>query len=133
LPLWPALAGRPATGLSGGEQARALPARALAQETPLILPDEPTAGLDPAAQIATMTTFRALAAQGRAVVASLHDLGLAVRHCTRLVLMSGGRIVGDGAPAAVLTPAALAQVFGVRAHFARTADGPVFQPLEVVR
>ncbi len=121
-----------ATELSGGEQARALLARALAQETPLLLADEPVAGLDPAAQLAAMATFRALAGRGRAVLVSLHDLGLAVRHCTRLVLMAGGRILADGPPAAVLTPAALAEVFGVRAYFAQTPEGPVFQPLEVV-
>ncbi|ALG90639.1 MULTISPECIES: ABC transporter ATP-binding protein [Actibacterium] len=124
---------RIATQLSGGEQARVLIARALAQDAPLLLADEPIAGLDPAHQIMTMTVFAALAAEGRAVIASLHDLGLAARHCTRLVLMGAGRLVADGAPADVLTPENLAQVFGVRAYYAQTPDGPVFQPLEVVK
>jgi len=123
---------RPTTELSGGEQARALIARVLAQEAPLLLADEPTAGLDPAAQIATMRVFAAHAAAGGAVVASLHDLGLAVRHCTRLVLLDGGRLVADGAPAEVLTPGNLARTFGIRAHFAETGDGPVFQPLDML-
>src|SRR5690606_29888788 len=91
-----ALRQRPATRLSGGEQARVLIARALAQETPLLLADEPTAGLDPAAQIAVMEIFAELAAAGGAVVAALHDLGLAARHCTRLVLLHEGRIAADG-------------------------------------
>ena len=120
---------RPATELSGGEQARVLIARVLAQETPLILADEPTAALDPAHQIATLELFRSLAEEGRAVLVSLHDLGLAARWCTRLVLLDRGRIVADGAPRAVLTPARLAAVYGVEAHIAETPAGLVVQPL----
>ena len=122
---------RTATRLSGGEQARALIARALAQETPLLMADEPIAGLDPAHQIATMRAFAGLAAEGRSVVVSLHDLGLAARHCTRLVVLAGGGVAADGAPGAVLTPALVASVFGVTAFAAQTAQGTVFQPLEV--
>ncbi|WP_294930761.1 ABC transporter ATP-binding protein [uncultured Paracoccus sp.] len=124
---------RPATELSGGEQARALIARMLAQETPLLVADEPVAGLDPAAQIKVMQTFAGIAAQGRAVLASLHDLGLAARHCTRLVLLSQGRIAADGPPEAVLTPDTLARVFGITALFATTPEGPVFQPLDILK
>lgn len=120
---------RPATALSGGEQARVLIARALAQEAPLLMADEPIAGLDPEAQIATMQVFAELAAAGGAVLASLHDLGLAARHCTRLWVLSAGGLVADGAPSAVLTPALLAEVFHIRAHFAQGPEGPVFQPL----
>lgn len=124
---------RPATALSGGEQARVLIARALAQDTPLLLADEPIAGLDPAHQIACMEVFQSLAREGRAVVASLHDLGLAARHCTRLVVLAKGRIVADGAPRAVLTPALLAEVFGISAHIAETEAGLVVQPLGAAR
>ena len=123
---------RTATQLSGGEQARVLLARALAQETPLLLADEPIAGLDPAHQISTMQTFARLAAQGRAIVVSLHDLGLAARHCTRLIALKDGRVVADGAPATVLTSDLMGEVFGVRAYYELTPQGPVFQPLEVV-
>lgn len=123
---------RRVTELSGGEQARALLARVLAQDAPLILADEPIAALDPAAQIAAMTVLADRARAGGAVVAALHDLGLAARHCTRLVLMDRGRIVADGPPAAVLTEGHLARVFGIRAHLAQTAEGPVFQPLAVL-
>jgi iron complex transport system ATP-binding protein len=123
---------RIATELSGGEQARVLLARVLAQETPLILADEPIAGLDPAHQIATMEVFRDLADKGRAVLVSLHDLGLAARHCTRLLLMHRGRLVADGPPAEVLTEENLRAIFGVRARLEDTPDGPVFQLLERV-
>lgn len=123
---------RDATRLSGGEQARVLIARALAQDTPLIVADEPVAGLDPAHQISTMATFADLARQGRSVIVSLHDLGLAARHCTRMILLSGGGIVADGPPGDVLTAEWLRAVFGIRAFYSETGDGPVFQPLEVL-
>lgn len=110
------LADRAATALSGGERARVLIARALAQDAPLLLADEPAAGLDPAGQIAAMRLFAALAAEGRGVLVSSHDLGLAAVHCDRLVLLDGGRTVADGPPGSVLTPARLARHFGLRAR-----------------
>lgn len=121
---------RPATALSGGEQARVLIARALAQETPLLMADEPIAGLDPAAQLATLETFRDLANEGRGVVLSLHDLTLAARYCSRLVLMGQGQMHAMGTPQEVLTPDLLARVFHLSAHIHQTDHGPLVQPLE---
>ncbi|HEY9019923.1 MAG: ABC transporter ATP-binding protein [Paracoccaceae bacterium] len=123
---------RIATQLSGGEQGRVLIARALAQQTPLLLADEPIAGLDPAQQIATMQVFSGLAQEGRAVVVSLHDLGLAARHCTRLILMHQGRLVADGAPDDVLTADLMAQVFGISIWRQDSPLGPVLQPMGVL-
>jgi len=123
---------RRATRLSGGEQARALIARALAQETPYLLADEPTAGLDPAAQIATMQLFARLAREGRGIVAALHDLSLAGRHCTRLIVLDAGRIAADGPPAEVLTAELLAEVFHITGSFVFTEQGPIFQPTGLV-
>lgn len=127
-----AYAKRPATELSGGEQARVLIARVLAQDTPLILADEPVAGLDPAHQITTMDHFRTLADEGRGVLVSLHDLGLAARFCTRLLLLHEGVIVADGPPEAVLAPDNLAQVFGIEAFVTQTDAGLVVQPQRVL-
>lgn len=110
-------ANRTATRLSGGEQARVLIARALAQETPLRLADEPISGLDPAHQIATMQLFADLAKQGRGVVTALHDLSLAARFCTRLLLLDQGRLVADGPPRDVLNDENVAHVFRIRGAF----------------
>lgn len=123
---------RAATQLSGGEQARVLVARALAQDTPLLLADEPVAGLDPAHQIAAMQIFAKLAQHGKSAIVSLHDLGLAARHCTRLILLGNGGLVADGTPQEVLTPDRLADIFGITAWFQQTDHGPVYQPLEVI-
>lgn len=123
---------RTATQLSGGEQARVLIARSLAQEAPLLMADEPTAGLDPAHQIATMQTFARLAQDGRSVLVSLHDLGLAARHCTRLVILHNGGIAADGPPREVLTPDLIRAAFGISAHLEMTPNGVIFQPLEVL-
>lgn len=122
---------RIATELSGGEKARVLTARALAQDAPLLLADEPTAGLDPAHQISLMRLFASLTTDGKSVVASLHDLGLAARWCSRLLLLHEGRIVADGAPTQVLTPQALRDIYGVEAFFGEACGSPVIQPLDL--
>lgn len=126
------LSERTATQLSGGEQARALIARALAQETPLLIADEPVAGLDPCHQITTMECFGDLARADRSVIVSLHDLGLAARHCTRLLVLHQGRLVADGAPHDVLNAGLLHSVFGITAWSKMTDQGFVFQPLEAL-
>ena len=109
------LAGRRIDTLSGGERARVLLARVLAGEPQVMLVDEPVAGLDPRHQLETMELLRAQAAQGRAVLVVLHDLLHAARFCDRLVLLDRGRVVIEGPPPAVLTPARIAAVYGVTA------------------
>lgn len=127
-----ALAARRATELSGGETARVVVARALAQEASLLVADEPTAGLDPAHQIALMRVFRRMARDGGAVLVSLHELGLAARFCDRVVLLAAGRIVADAAPEEALSAENLAAVYGVTVHRARHADGLVLMPIGLV-
>ncbi|MEE4350703.1 MAG: ABC transporter ATP-binding protein [Pacificimonas sp.] len=108
-----ALADRRATTLSGGELARALTARALAVQAPVLLADEPVAALDPYHQLQVMGVLCAEAARGAAVLVVLHDLSLAARFCDRVLLMDRGRIVADGSPREALSPAAVAATYGV--------------------
>jgi iron complex transport system ATP-binding protein len=105
------LAERPVTAISGGELARAQLARLLAGEPRVVLADEPIAELDPAHRLRTMELLASLGREGRAVVLTLHDLSLALGFCTRVWLLDRGRLVADGAPAQVLTPARVAAVF----------------------
>jgi iron complex transport system ATP-binding protein len=100
--------------LSGGERQRVVVARALAQETPILLLDEPTAHLDLGHQAAVLGLMRRFARdEGKAVLAVVHDLTLAARYCDRLVMLRGGSVIASGTPAEVLTPARLRDVYGV--------------------
>ena len=116
-----ALAARPLRELSGGERRRVMMAQALAQDTPVLLLDEPTAHLDVAHQFALMEVAAALAAEGRLVIAALHELSLAARFCTRILALSDGHLVADAPPAEAFTPELLARVFDMDAA---VADGP---------
>lgn len=125
-----ALRGQIASRLSGGEQARVLIARALVQEAPFLMADEAIAGLDPAYQIATMRLFAKLVEEeGYTVFVSLHDLGLAARYCSRLILLAEGRILADGRPAEVLTDELMARAFGISLWHCETPFGTFLQPL----
>jgi iron complex transport system ATP-binding protein len=108
-------ADRAITSLSGGEKQRVLLARALAQQTPVLLLDEPTASLDVNHQVRTLELVRGLADDAeRAVVAAIHDLDLAARYCDELVLVADGRVLDSGDPADVLTPQAVRDAFDAR-------------------
>jgi iron complex transport system ATP-binding protein len=105
--------------ISGGERQRAILARALAQETPLLLLDEPTSHLDIAHQLDLLSRVRNLSRHGAVtVIAALHDLNLAARYADRIVVLSRGRRVADGAPRDVLSEDLLARVWGVAAELA---------------
>jgi iron complex transport system ATP-binding protein len=128
-----AFSDRIATQLSGGEQARVLIARALAQDTPILMADEPTASLDPANQISTLRIFSELAQDGKGIISSIHDLGLAARYCTKLALLDRGKLVAFGSADEVLTPDNLQTVFSIEAHYEKTKEGVIFQPLSVLK
>jgi len=100
--------------LSGGERQRVFLARALAQEAPILILDEPTANLDVQHQLHVLELATGLAREGMTVIAAIHDLPLAARFCHRLVLLHRGRILADGPPEMVLTPANIEASFGVR-------------------
>ena len=116
--------------VSGGEKARAHLARALAQQAPLLVLDEPTAGLDPAQALGVADILRAHAQGGGAVLFSTHDIALAASVAARVVVLSGGRVVADGAPEAALTPEALTSAYGRSGRLERlgAAYAAVFEP-----
>ncbi|QGX94458.1 ATP-binding cassette domain-containing protein [Haloplanus rallus] len=115
-------ADRPVTEVSGGERQRVFLARALAQDTPVLLLDEPTSDLDVNHQVRTLELVAALVEEGRTVVAAIHDLDLAARYCDELRLLADGRIRAAGPPESVLTDATVEAAFDTRAT---VVDHPV--------
>ncbi|WP_406567594.1 ABC transporter ATP-binding protein [Actinoallomurus spadix] len=108
------LAGARVDELSGGQRQRVWIAMALAQETPLLLLDEPTTFLDIAHQIDVLDLCARLQReQGRTLVAVLHDLNQAARYADHLIAMRDGRVVAEGAPAEVVTAERVEEVFGL--------------------
>ncbi|GCD20756.1 ABC transporter [Cellulomonas algicola] len=99
--------------LSGGQRQRVWLAMALAQETDLLLLDEPTTYLDIAHQVEVMDLCARLHEEGRTLVAVLHDLNQAARYATHLVAMRDGRVVAEGPPAEVVTAERVREVFGL--------------------
>jgi iron complex transport system ATP-binding protein len=104
-------AGRGIDTLSGGERARLALARVLAQHTPILMLDEPTAALDLHHQELTLSLARRRARAGCAVLVVLHDLGLAAAYADRIVLLDRGRVAADGPPATVLDPDLLSRIY----------------------
>ncbi|MCV7729150.1 ABC transporter ATP-binding protein [Micrococcus luteus] len=113
------LADREAGTLSGGQRQRAWLALVLAQQTPVVLLDEPTSYLDLSHQVEVLDLVRALPdprGGGRVtVVAVLHELNLAARSADHIVAMAAGRVVAQGTPGEVIVPEVLAEVFGLDA------------------
>jgi iron complex transport system ATP-binding protein len=107
------LAAQPFTRVSGGERQLTLIARALAQDAPLIVMDEPTASLDFGNQLRVLEVVRDLAAAGTGLLIATHDPDHALLVADRVALFHDGRLVADAPPAQALTPAHLREVYGV--------------------
>lgn len=118
------LASRPLGRLSGGERQRVVLARALAQESAVLLLDEPTTALDIGHQQVVFDLVEGLRReQGMAVLAAVHDLTMAAQYADRLVLLDAGRVVADGKPEEVLSGEHLARFPGARVSVLRGPDG----------
>ena len=119
---------RRVTELSGGERSRVALARVLAVEAPVILADEPTASLDPRYQLDVMKSLRAAADKGVLVIVVTHDLGLAARFADTVLVLSEGRLVAQGDPAAALSQQVMADVFRISAYRAEFERAAVIVP-----
>ena len=119
---------RPIVALSGGERARVLVARALAQQARYLIADEPTAGLDPAHALHLFAEFARIAREGNAVITASHDLSMGLRYATRVILLSRGSCIADGPASAVLKNDLLAQAFGIETIVTTIGGIPVVVP-----
>lgn len=122
---------RSALKLSGGEFARVLMARALAQQPQILLADEPTAALDPAHQIRLLKLLRHSTKSGLGAVLALHDLSLAAQFCDELVMLVEGDVFMKGSAEEVLTKSALEQVYGISADIKFIDDKLTVTPLDI--
>jgi iron complex transport system ATP-binding protein len=129
-----ALAGRALGQLSGGEAQRAVLARALVQEAPLLLMDEPTASLDLGhSQLVLELADQLRRERGLSVVCAMHDLTLAAQFSEQLLVIAGARRVALAPPAEVLTEANVRRFFGADVEVLAGAGGPVVTPVRRVR
>ncbi|UFU06459.1 ABC transporter ATP-binding protein [Ruania halotolerans] len=117
------LSDRMVATLSGGQRQRVMLARALAQESPVLVLDEPSNHLDISHQHELMSTVRNL---GRTVIAALHDLNLAAQYCDHVVVLAQGRIVAAGPPVDVFTPDLIRGTFAVDVRVLGEPGEPVF-------
>lgn len=125
---------RPLGTLSGGEAQRAVLARALAQEAPVLLLDEPTAGLDVGHAVEVLDVVDDLRRrEGLTVVTAAHDLTLAGRFADRLILLADGAVAADGAPDDVLTEDVLRAHYGAGLRVIDDREGPVVVPVRSER
>jgi iron complex transport system ATP-binding protein len=123
------LVARHYTQLSGGEKARVSLARVLAQRTPIVFLDEPTAALDLSHQEDVMRRAAALAAEGRAVVVVVHDLSLAAAYATRVAVIANGTLDSVGTPTEVLTAERVSRIYGLPVEIVNRDNRPVILPV----
>ncbi|WP_020410119.1 ABC transporter ATP-binding protein [Hahella ganghwensis] len=126
-----AMSGRPVSQLSGGERTRVMLARALAVDAPVLLADEPVAGLDPQHQLSVMQHLQAWSADQRIVLVVLHDLNLALKYCADSVLITPEGQILSGPTAEVVTAENVRKAFGVSSLLGHHQGQPYILPWEV--
>ena len=122
------LADKPLHAMSGGQRQRVLLAKVLAQQTPVLFLDEPATGLDIIYQEEIFRFCRELCTAGKTVLLVAHELSLAARFCSRLLLIGGGTLLADGTPQEVLTDALLSKAYGAAV---RVVENPLTHHAEV--
>ena len=124
-------ADRPVDTLSGGQRQRAWIAMALAQQTDILLLDEPTTFLDLAYQMDVLDLLQSLNSEGRTIVMVLHDLNQAARYADTIVVLRGGQIIVQGTPDEIMTAHNIFQVFGLRSTIVTdpVTDTPMCVPI----
>lgn len=119
------LSGHSIREISGGEKQRMLIARALAQNTDILLMDEPTSNLDIKYQVEILELIENIRKTGRAILLTMHDVNMAVRYCTRIALLSKGRIFSIGQPEMVISEESITAVYGIKGRVIRNGDGGI--------
>ncbi|NMB32613.1 MAG: ABC transporter ATP-binding protein [Clostridium sp.] len=121
--------------ISGGERQRVFIARALAQQTDIILLDEPVSNLDIHHQIEVLDIIRSMVRKKKTVVTVLHDLNLASMYCDHMILLKEGSVVVRGRPEVVLSPSNIKKVYGIESHIIKDTvyNRPYIIPLKAVQ
>lgn len=114
------LAERPVNEVSGGQKQRILLAKALAQQTPILFLDEPTTGLDMVYQEEIFRFSQALAEMGKTILMVVHELNLAAKYCSRIILLGEGTVIADGRPDNVFTEKILSKAYNAPVRVIRS-------------
>ena len=114
------LAERPVNEVSGGQKQRILLAKVLAQQTPILFLDEPTTGLDMVYQEEIFRFSQALAEMGKTILMVVHELNLAAKYCSRIILLGEGTVIADGRPANVFTEKILSKAYNAPVRVIRS-------------
>ena len=109
--------------LSGGERARIFLARALVSSSPILIADEPLNSLDPSAQLCAIEVLAKRAASGRPVIAAFHEIGLALRHATKILIIRDGHMLAYAPPSTIVESDALSRAYGVKFNCYSTPYG----------
>jgi iron complex transport system ATP-binding protein len=117
------LGDKPMSNLSGGERARVSLARALVSSSPILIADEPLSSLDPAAQLHAMEALAHRAESGRPVIAAFHEISLALRYASKILVVHNGRMLACAPPDVIMESKALSYAFGVEFSFYSTPHG----------